>query len=89
MQSRSLPSAITGLPLPQRATQAVGIPDTPRSTVNPFFSSTPVRYLEVSNSWNPSSPKLKTISTISCTDFSLLLTEARACFFRLSTKAVS
>ena len=29
MQSRSLPSAITGLPEPQRATQAVGIPATP------------------------------------------------------------
>src|SRR5580692_7917095 len=89
MQSRSLPSAITGLPLPQRATQAVGIPDTPRSTVKPFFSSTPVRYLEVSYSWKPSSPKLNTMSTISCTDLALLSTEVRAWSFRFLTNAES
>ena len=42
------------------ATQAVGIPATPRSTWKPFFSRIAVRYLEVSNSWKPSSLKLKT-----------------------------
>jgi len=42
------PSAITGLPDPQVATQAVGIPATPSVTVNPFFRSSPVRYFEVS-----------------------------------------
>ena len=43
MPSMSEPSAITGFPDPQRATHAVGIPETPRSTLKPFFSSTPVR----------------------------------------------
>src|SRR5580704_14866303 len=89
IQSISLPSAITGLPLPHRAIQEVGIPETPFSTVNPFFSRTLTRYLEVSNSWNPSSPKLKIMSTISCTDFSLLFTAASACFFNPSIKAES
>jgi hypothetical protein len=51
MQSRSLPSAMTGEPEPQRATQAVGMPAMPRSMVKPFFSSTSVRYFEVSTSW--------------------------------------
>ncbi len=64
MQSTSDPSAITGLPEPNFATQAVGIPATPRSTVKPFCSRMPVRYFDVSNSWNPSSPKLKTMSVI-------------------------
>ncbi|MDZ7632860.1 MAG: hypothetical protein U5K74_16355 [Gemmatimonadaceae bacterium] len=52
----SEPSEITGLPLPQRATQPVGIPATLRVTVKPFFSRIPVRYFEVSNSCMPSSP---------------------------------
>jgi hypothetical protein len=41
MPSTSEPSAMTGPPCPcvQRATQALGIPATPRSTVKPFFSS--------------------------------------------------
>ena len=44
------PSAITGFPDPQVATNAVGIPATPRSILKPSFSRIPVRYLEVSNS---------------------------------------
>ena len=51
-QSISLPIAMTGLPEPQRATQAVGMPATPRSIVKPFFSRISVMYFEVSNSWN-------------------------------------
>ncbi len=65
----SEPSEITGLPSPQVATQAVGIPATPRSTLKPSFSRMPVRYFEVSNSWKPSSPKLKTLSTMTCACF--------------------
>ena len=37
------PSAITGLPLPQVATHAVGMPATPRRIAKPFFSSMAVR----------------------------------------------
>src|SRR5689334_11029462 len=62
MQSTSEPSAITGLPDPQRAVHAVGIPATPSCTVNPFCRRIAVRNFVVSNSWNPSSPKLKTES---------------------------
>ena len=62
----SEPSAITGLPLPHVATHAVGMPDWPRVILKPFFSSTPVRYFDVSTSWKPSSPKLNTESTASC-----------------------
>ena len=45
MQSTSEPSAMTGPPCPcvQRATHALGMPATPRSTVKPFFSSSAVR----------------------------------------------
>ena len=71
MPSMSEPSAITGLPLPKVATHAVGMPATPRRTANPFFSSMPVRYLEVSTSWKPSSAKLKTESTISCASLAI------------------
>ena len=46
----SEPSAITGLPDPQVATHAVGIPATPRSILKPFFSRMAVRYFDVSNS---------------------------------------
>ena len=60
MPSMSEPSAITGDPVPHRATHAVGIPATPRSTVKPFCSRMPVRYFEVSTSCMPSSPKEKT-----------------------------
>ncbi len=58
----SEPSEITGFaPAGERqtATQAVGMPAVPRVTVKPFFSRTPVRYFDVSSSWNPSSAKLK------------------------------
>ena len=58
------PSEITGFPDPQRATKAVGMPATPRSTVKPFFSRMPDRYFDVSNSWKPSSPYENTWSTI-------------------------
>ena len=64
---------MTGLPSPQVATQAVGMPAMPRSILKPSFSRMPVRYFDVSNSWKPSSPKLKTLSTITC-----------ACFFMAS-----
>ena len=37
MQSISDPSAMTGLPSPQLATQAVGMPATPRSNLEAFF----------------------------------------------------
>ena len=60
MPSMSEPIAITGLPLPQLAIHAVGTPDRSRWMAKPFFSRMPVRYFDVSNSWNPSSPKLKT-----------------------------
>ena len=60
----SEPSAITGLPDPQRRAHAVGMPATPRSILKPFFSRMPVRYFDVSNSWKPSSAKLKTVSFI-------------------------
>ena len=33
----SEPSEITGLPEPQLAMKAVGMPEIPSSTVNPFF----------------------------------------------------
>ena len=52
----SLPSEMTGLPDPHRATNAVGMPATPRSTLKPFSSSSPLRYFDVSTSWKPSSP---------------------------------
>ncbi len=50
ISSISEPSEITGLPEPQVATHAVGIPATPRSILKPSFSRMPVRYFEVSNS---------------------------------------
>ena len=37
---------MTGLPEPQVATHAVGMPATPRSIRKPSFSSRPVRYLD-------------------------------------------
>ena len=60
----SEPSAITGLPDPQRATNAVGMPATPSCTVKPFCFRMPTRYFEVSNSWKPGSAKLNTMSFI-------------------------
>ena len=45
MPSMSEPSAITGLPDPHVATHAVGMPDCPRVTLKPNFSSCAVRYL--------------------------------------------
>src|SRR3954447_5556818 len=62
MQSTSEPRAITGLPEPQRAVHAVGMPAPPSCTVKPFCRRIPVRNFVVSNSWKPSSPKLKTES---------------------------
>src|SRR5690348_12419868 len=56
MSSMSEPNEMTGLPDPHFATNAVGIPATPRSTLNPFCSRIPDRYLDVSNSCIPSSP---------------------------------
>src|SRR5271168_821919 len=69
MQSISEPSEITGLPDPHVATHAVGIPATPCSTLKPSFSRMPDRYFDVSNSCIPSSPKLKTLSTMTCACF--------------------
>ena len=46
------------------ATHADGMPAIPDSMVKPFAFRMPVRYFCVSNSWNPSSPKLKTMSFI-------------------------
>src|SRR5580692_1055134 len=69
ISSISLPREITGLPDPQDATHAVGMPATPCSTLKPSFSRMPERYFEVSNSCIPSSPKLKTLSTITCACF--------------------
>ena len=60
MPSRSEPSAITGFPDPHVATHDVGIPATPSRTVKPFCFRMVVMYFDVSNSWKPSSPKLKT-----------------------------
>ena len=45
MSSISEPSEITGLPDPQVATHAVGMPAKPRSTLKPSFSRMPLRYL--------------------------------------------
>ena len=59
MPSMSVPSAMTGVPDPHRATQEVGMPATPVSTVKPCSSRMPVTYRWVSNSWKPSSLKLK------------------------------
>ena len=86
MQSMSEPNAMTGLPEPHFATHAVGIPATPRSTVNPFCSRMPVRYFEVSNSCIPSSPKENTMSTISWTCFARASTLASASVFRRSMR---
>ncbi len=45
----SEPSAITGLPEPHVAMNAVGMPAMPSCTVKPFFLSTSTRYRWVSN----------------------------------------
>ena len=86
MSSMSEPRAITGLPLPHVATHAVGIPANPRSILKPFFSRMPVRYFDVSNSWNPSSPKLKTWSTICCVATFIVSMSAATSFFSSSTR---
>ena len=64
---------MTGLPEPHVATHAVGMSAKLRWILKPSFSKMPVRYLDVSNSWKPSSPKLKTLSTMTW-----------ACFFMAS-----
>ena len=89
MPSISEPSASTGLPDPQVATNAVGIPATPASTVNPFFSRMAIRYFVVSNSWKPSSPKLKSESTICCVNVAMEFTSATASFFNFSVRGSS
>jgi hypothetical protein len=43
MPSMSEPSAMTGLPDPQVAMKAVGMPAMPSSTANPFFLRMPIR----------------------------------------------
>jgi hypothetical protein len=91
MPSMSEPSAITGLPDPYVATHAVGMPDCPRVTLKPNFSSCAVRYFEVSTSCIPSSPKLKTESTISCASFAISstpLTASAFCAASLSCAAI-
>ena len=69
--STSDPSAMTGSPVPfdQRAVHALGMPATPNTMSKPCCSRIPVRYRWVSNSCIPNSPKLKSMSTISCTVF--------------------
>jgi hypothetical protein len=88
ISSMSEPSAITGFPWPQVATNAVGIPATPRSMRKPSFSRMPLRYFEVSNSWKPSSPKLKTLSTITCACFCMpSIWPTRSAFIEASLSA--
>src|ERR1035438_10122748 len=90
MSSISLPREITGLPDPQLATHAVGIPATPREILNPSFSRMAVRYLVVSNSWKPSSPKLNTLSTMTCACFFMpSIWPARSAFMAASFSGVT
>src|SRR5215469_12154700 len=85
MSSISEPREIIGFPEPQVATKAVGIPATPRSTLKPSFSRIPDKYLEVSNSWKPSSPKLKTVSTMTWACFFMpSIWPVRSAFIALS-----
>src|SRR6185436_11987994 len=86
MSSMSEPMAITGLPEPQVANHAVGTPAYERSILKPFFSSSTVRYFDVSNSWKPSSAKLNTWSTICCVWTRIASTSAAASFFSSSTR---
>ena len=79
MQSTSVMNPMTGLPEPQLAIQAVGMPATPRSTLKPFFSSIAVTYRDVSTSWNPSSLKLKIWSTICWMSVCCASTSRRPC----------
>src|SRR5262245_9399349 len=58
------------------------MPATPSFTVKPFLRRIPVRYLEVSYSWKPSSAKLNTESTICCERSLSLSTSAAASCFR-------
>src|SRR5262245_64813462 len=87
MPSMSEPSAITGLPLPQVAVQAVGMPAIPRFTVKPFRSRMDVRYFDVSTSWNPSSPKLKTESTMTWICLAMPSTASDAWVFSIAVLA--
>ena len=82
MPSISEPSAITGLPRCRRwPPTRWGCRRTPRWTLNPYFSSMPVRYFEVSTSCMPSSPKLNTESTISCASLPISSTPRTASAF--------
>src|SRR4051812_27605552 len=85
----SEPSAMTGLPDPHLAIQPVGTPAKPRCTVKPFFSRTLVRYFDVSTSWNPSSPKLNTWSTICCVNVDMLSMSRVASVLRAVIRASS
>src|SRR5262249_9938147 len=89
MSSMSEPREITGLPDPHVATHAVGTPANPRVTLKPFFSRMPVRYFDVSSSCMPSSPKLKTMSTICCEKVDMLSTMRIASFFSAASLASS
>ena len=84
----SEPNEMTGLPEPQRATNAVGMPATPRSTVKPFCSRMPVRYFDVSTSWNPSSPNEKTWSTMTWICFARESMSRAASALSASSRAV-
>ena len=54
-----------------------------------FFQEMPVRYLEVSNSWKPSSPKLNTLSTMTCACFFMAsIWPARSAFMAASFSGV-
>ncbi len=48
---------MTGVPVPAEATNAVGIPATPRVTVNPSFSRTSIRSADDFVSWSAVSEK--------------------------------
>src|SRR5688572_16203078 len=87
MPSISDPSEMTGLPDPQVAIHAVGIPEIPSSIVNPCWRRIFVRYLDVSISWNPSSPKLKTESTIFWVKSCRSSTPAAPSVFRTPSRA--
>ncbi len=65
------------------------MPDCPRVILKPNFSSCAVRYFEVSTSCMPSSPKLKTESTISCASFAISSTPLTASFFCSASFALS
>ena len=74
--STSLPNASTGSPEPHVAHHAVGSPETPCSTAKPCSRSSVVRYAAVSDSWNASSEKLKSLSLMTCASLAFACTSA-------------